>query len=390
MENEKKIEIELGTKMRGFFKHLINIKSDKIIFKVSEKQQFFETNNKSNSIIRKVATGKLCDYFGVVQCIKNNKDNMDIIMSYNRFMKTKKPYFIVLENPTALYHYSLNRNKTYLGKKIISKYLNNKNLKGIVCISDACHSTINNVLGEIPSHILTKTIYPLVPTNTYIDEDILKKKSFSREFNCLYISSNFELKSGIEILRVFDVLNNEGIRNIKLNIITDIDGLDDSIVNQISKNPLVSLERFNLSYEELEKRYSRANLLIHASRQDSFPLTILEGLKAGLPVLASNIYAIPEMIHNNQNGYLVEPKFLFFNTDNTPNEYVWNNRESTIYSKFIDENIVEFIYNNIKKLDSDREELYRLSKNALLMARDGIFSKKNITNQWENFIDEIL
>lgn len=390
MENEKKIEIELGTKMRGFFKHLINIKSNKIMFKVGEEQQFFEINNRPNSIIRKVATGKLCDYFGVIQCIKNNQDNTDIIMSYNRFMKTKKPYFIVLENPTALYHYSLKRNKTYLGKKIISKHLSNKNLKGIVCISDACHSTINNLLGDIPNHVLIKTIYPLVPTNKYINEDSLKEKSFSSEFNCLYISSNFELKSGMEILRVFDILNNEGIRNIKLNIITNIDALDNSIINQISENPLISLEKFNLCYEELEKRYSRANLLIHASRQDSFALTILEGLKAGLPVLASNIYAIPEMIYDNQNGYLVEPKFLFFNYDNTPNEYVWNNRESTIYSKFIDNNIVEFIYNNIKKLDSNREELYRLSRNSLLMARDGIFSEENIINQWESFINQIL
>lgn len=33
--------------------------------------------------------------------------------SFNRFLKTDKPYFIYLENPLALYHYSIKRKTLY-------------------------------------------------------------------------------------------------------------------------------------------------------------------------------------------------------------------------------------------------------------------------------------
>ncbi|EGP4703715.1 glycosyltransferase family 1 protein, partial [Enterococcus faecium] len=89
----------------------------------------YEKTSIKKIVISKVGRSKLLDWFGYIQVLKN-KDNIeaDILGSYNRFIETEKPYVIYLENPTALFHYKLERENSYLGKKKIEKYINDPNL----------------------------------------------------------------------------------------------------------------------------------------------------------------------------------------------------------------------------------------------------------------------
>lgn len=49
------------------------------------------------------------------------------------------------------------------------------------------------------------------------------------------------------------------------------------------------------------------DIYAHISLMDSFPLSILEAMYLGLPVIATKVGDIPELIKNNQNGILVDP-----------------------------------------------------------------------------------
>jgi glycosyltransferase involved in cell wall biosynthesis len=47
------------------------------------------------------------------------------------------------------------------------------------------------------------------------------------------------------------------------------------------------------------------DLLVINSSTEAFPLTVLEGLASGTPVLATAVGGIPEMLRHRENGWLV-------------------------------------------------------------------------------------
>lgn len=52
--------------------------------------------------------------------------------------------------------------------------------------------------------------------------------------------------------------------------------------------------------------YAMSDVFVLPSQRDCFPLVILEAMASGLPIVASRIGGVPDMIHENSNGILVE------------------------------------------------------------------------------------
>jgi glycosyltransferase involved in cell wall biosynthesis len=51
----------------------------------------------------------------------------------------------------------------------------------------------------------------------------------------------------------------------------------------------------------------RATLLVHPARWEGFGLAVLEAMLAGLPVVATNVSALPELVVDGESGVLVAP-----------------------------------------------------------------------------------
>src|SRR5204863_8143599 len=52
---------------------------------------------------------------------------------------------------------------------------------------------------------------------------------------------------------------------------------------------------------------SLVDVLALSSHMEANPVSILEGLACGKPVVATRVGSIPETVHHGENGYLVDP-----------------------------------------------------------------------------------
>jgi glycosyltransferase involved in cell wall biosynthesis len=80
--------------------------------------------------------------------------------------------------------------------------------------------------------------------------------------------------------------------------------------NMIAKSNVQRQVKFlgSVSEEEKWKLYSLSDLFVLPSIHEALGLVILEAMSAGLPVVASNLGGIPEVVKDGENGLLFEPR----------------------------------------------------------------------------------
>ncbi len=373
------MKIFWATRLRGFLRH---VSKSVTTVEFSENNNYYETNTFLHKLKSKCIRFCFFDLLGFFQVVKAENKVCDIYGSFNRFLAADKPYFIYLENPTALYHYSLDRIKYKLGKQRFVTCMENKNLQYIICMSNACASTFEKINMPVPKHVKLVTVYPLVPTNKWVSENQIHQKSQNETLECLFCVQGirFVSKGGIETMRAVNQLYCNGVK-VHLTIITKISDVDESILKEIKSYSFITLYDFTFTYSELEQIYANTNILIQATSDESFGLTILEAMKGGCALIGSKMYAIPEMIHDGFNGYLVEPNYRFFDENNIPNPNVWKHRKKTIYSGDISEVLIKSVAEKLYMLN-DRKKLETFCLNSYKMSMSEEFSEERIIEKW--------
>jgi glycosyltransferase involved in cell wall biosynthesis len=81
--------------------------------------------------------------------------------------------------------------------------------------------------------------------------------------------------------------------------------INDEINNSAMKNKVYATGW--LSSENVQRELEQAHVLVLPSETEGFPNVILEAMTKGLPIIATNVGGIPDSVHNDENGYLIEP-----------------------------------------------------------------------------------
>lgn len=212
---------------------------------------------------------------------------------------TKKPYVLEMDNPYCICYYNMfwfNKLKYILRRLLLSR-----RLQHIVCISEACRKSIEAEFGEkVASKV--RVVYP------YIEKHRRDISKTHKNVEFLFVSTQFYLKGGRETVEAFKIIY-ENCRNVHLTVVTHVAEVPDEYKNF----PFVQFVEANLNKEVLHCTYfSRADVFILPSYQDSFGMVYLEALSFGLPIIATNMYAIPEMVINGVNGILVDSPVNYF------------------------------------------------------------------------------
>jgi glycosyltransferase involved in cell wall biosynthesis len=115
-----------------------------------------------------------------------------------------------------------------------------------------------------------------------------------------------EAKDQITLLSAIELLKKRG-RNIFLIVVGDGE-MRILLEKEIAQKDLIHCVYLAGSRSDVYQLLPGADAFILSSKREGFPMSILEAMAAGLPVIASNVGGIPEIVKDGENGILIPPQ----------------------------------------------------------------------------------
>ena len=173
--------------------------------------------------------------------------------------------------------------------------------KKIICVSEYDK---NLALREIPQ-LKDK----LVTVHNCIPDTAFQKnwKEFDDEKEmALEIVTVARFSPPKKILETLNVVNNAVCQGIKLHLTFIGDGpLFAQAVSQTKKMGIENYVTFLGARKDVEKLLPNYDLFLLLSNWEGFPISIIEAMRAGLPVMASDVGGVREAVSDGRNGWLI-------------------------------------------------------------------------------------
>ena len=156
---------------------------------------------------------------------------------------------------------------------------------------------INREIEVIPNFVDTKIFNP-------IKNHQLRKKFAPKDEKILIHVSNFRrVKRVQDVIRVFEIVR----KKIPSKLVLVGDGPERGDVESLCRTLKLYDDVIFLGKQEaLNEILCSADIFILPSQMESFGLSALEAMSCGLPVIATNVGGLPEVVLHGETGYLVE------------------------------------------------------------------------------------
>lgn len=164
--------------------------------------------------------------------------------------------------------------------------------------------TPSGVLANLlKRHGIKPTVMP--QTNGIQSKDILVKQEYKNSGKILHFGRLGLEKDVDVVVRAFEEALSKDKR-LTLHIIGDGPARE-SLENLAAKLVLKDKIKFYgfVPHEEVVKKLRNYDLFVTASPMETQGLVVLEAMAAGLPVVGVDMLAVPEVVHNGVNGYVV-------------------------------------------------------------------------------------
>jgi glycosyltransferase involved in cell wall biosynthesis len=126
----------------------------------------------------------------------------------------------------------------------------------------------------------------------------------------LYLGAIGPEKGSFDLINAAEILKDKGYDFKILLIGPEMDSGIMEKINKIirNKNLKDNVKIFNdIEYDRVPQFYNSSDIFILPSYTEGFPMCILEAMASGLPIVSTNVGAIPEFIEEEENGFLVKP-----------------------------------------------------------------------------------
>jgi len=219
-----------------------------------------------------------------------------------------------------------------------------KKARGVFTISQASKDDIIKEYG-VPGYKIAIT-YPGVKAGLKVDldrlnmEDLKKKYAIKKDF-VLYVGTLQPRKNVIRLIEAFSKLKND----VELVIVGRKGWLYEEILEAPKKYKIENKVKFleSVPDEDLPSFYENALCFVLPSLYEGFGLPVLEAMKYGCPVIASNVSSLPEA--GGDAALYVDPE----NVDD-----IAKNLKLLIEDKILREKLVKKGYEQVKKFSWEK------------------------------------
>ena len=238
--------------------------------------------------------------------IKLNNLKYDFVITH--FLELCTPFFkeiksihpskiiCVDHNPRPLDGFPIKKRiKNYLKGILYSKYIDQ-----FIGVSKYTKKHILSDYGFFLGH-KTKVIYNGIDTSVFLKREKKNK-------NCFYVASHLRESKGIQdLLEALNLLKIDVRNPIQIDIYGE-GPIENQLKNTTKKYNLSEIVHFKGSSSKLNELACHYNFLLQPTYMECFSLSILESLAANVPVITTTVGGNLEIITNNENGFIFEPK----------------------------------------------------------------------------------
>jgi len=376
----KKIKVQLLASPHPQFDEIIEFPPEGVEYKINRvKTQYHGWFTENRIRLHQ----KLISIFPLPR-MTSTKSDADIIHSTRGIIqiKQKKSWIVDLETGHIFTSFNWKAMQNPIVKKIIMNALMSKNCKKILPQSEAAKENFRLAIGEENFNKIKDKVEVL-----YLALRSHKKKKINRKDRNIvlsFVGRSFYGKGGPNLLKAYEILTKK-YKNLRLKYKGYIPEEWQDFAKKLSGLELVE---GHFSRDKLfEKMYLSSDIYVMPTSKDNYGVVFLEAMSAGLPIVSTTSFTVPEIVKDGKNGFLVK-------TDLTHENYFPYGKGQKYLKdvRRIDKNIVDQLVEKLSILIEDkklREKMGRAGK-KMIEDKNGKFSIEKRNKKLRKIYEEAL
>ncbi len=252
--------------------------------------------------VKKNKINTLRQIFGIPNIRFKYVRSHDLLFTYGCMLFSNKPFVTYLETGLAPFNYSPRIAQHPIARWLFLLSALTKNCKKLIFMSEAAQKSFFGTLTYTTSvrqklEAKSVVVYPLVPTRAS------NPKIFPPQKLKLLFAGVFYMKGGLELVHAFQNLTKVYPDQIELTIVTVLRMVRPSDLEIMHNIPNINLIDATLNEEEMRALYREHHVFTLPTFREGFGLVLVEALAHGMPIIATDQFATPEMIIDGYNGF---------------------------------------------------------------------------------------
>ena len=210
--------------------------------------------------------------------------------------------FLIMRTPSILHFHGAEfieeyKRKSKVGRAIVKMYMNR--FDKVICLSNSWESSLVREFG------LTKTI--VLPNAVKMPSVRAADRDTTEALNVLFLGLIGDRKGVFDLLDAVEIAVSG---DADIHVAVGGNGEVARLLSRVSHSILLKHRVRYLGWisgVEREQAFASAHAFALPSRAEGMPMSIIEAMSYGLPIISCPVGGIPELVSDGQSGILVPP-----------------------------------------------------------------------------------